>query len=157
MFVLYADDSPKEFLDVHSGELTILVLAAMMLGTLLVLVPHLLRSHQRALEMKHEERMRALERGIEPQPDDERSRYAGRTAALVPIAAVCAAGTVTCFLAAYKYENLFSVTLAVWSVVGVISLAAITGGVALMGRIAQLNSGILEEEEEEMPEDAIGK
>jgi len=157
MFVLFADDSSKEFLEVHSGELIILVLAAMILATLLLLMPRLLRTHQRSLELHHEERLRCLENGIEPPTDDERSRYAGRIAVLVPMTAVCAAGTVTCFLAAYRYENLFSVTLAVWSVVGVISLAAITGGVALMGRIAQLNSGLLEEEEEEMPEDAVGK
>jgi hypothetical protein len=35
---------------------------------------------------------------------------------------------------------LFSVALAVWSVAGVVSLAAITGGVALLGRLAQLGS-----------------
>lgn len=159
-FVLFADElPPKEFLDVHSGEVTILVLGAMILGALLVLVPQLLRAHQRTLDLQHEEHMRALERGEVLPRGDERSKYAGRTAALVPMVTVCAAGTVTCFLAAYKYENLFSVALAVWSVAGVVSLAAITGGVALMGRIAQLHSGIPEEqeEEEEMPEDAIGK
>jgi hypothetical protein len=159
-FVLFAEDAPpKEFLDAHSGELTILVLAAMILGALLVLVPQLLRVHQRALDLQHEERLRALERGEVLPRTDERSAYAGRTAALVPMVTVCAAGTVTCFLAAYKYDNLFSVALAVWSVAGVVSLAAITGGVALMGRIAQLHSGVSEEqeEEEEMPEDALGK
>ncbi len=160
MFVLFADDAtPKEFLDLHSGELTILMLGAMILGALLVLVPQLLRTHQRTLELLHEEHMRALERGEVMPRLDERSKYAGRTAALVPMVVVCAAGTVTCFLAAYKYENLFSVSLAVWSVAGVVSLAAITGGVALMGRIAQLHSGFIEDEEvdEEMPEDALGK
>jgi hypothetical protein len=68
---------------------------------------------------------------------------------------------VTCFLAAYKYDNLFSVSLAVWSVAGVVSLAAITGGVALMGRIAQLHAGVPDEEEQEedegMPEDIVRK
>jgi hypothetical protein len=159
-FVLLAEDvPPKEFLDVHSGELTILVLAAMILGALLVLVPQLLRVHQRTVDLQHEERLRALERGEVLPRTDERSMYAGRTAALVPMVTVCAAGTVTCFLAAYKYDNLFSVALAVWSVAGVVSLAAITGGVALMGRIAQLHSGVPEEqeEEEEMPEDALEK
>jgi hypothetical protein len=70
---------------------------------------------------------------------------------------VCAAGTVTCFLAAYKSDNLFAVALAVWSVAGVVSLAAITGGVALLGRLAQLHAGVLEdvEEEDDVPEDAI--
>jgi Tfp pilus assembly protein PilX len=158
--VLLADElPPKEFLDQHSGELLILVLAAMILVTLLVVVPQLLRSHQRATELVHEERMRALEQGEVMPRIDERSMYAGRTAMLVPMVTVIAAGTVTCFLAAYKYDNLFSVALAVWSVAGVVSLAAITGGVALMGRIAQLHSGIPEyqEEEEEIPEDAVGK
>ncbi len=160
MFVLFADDPPpKEFLDLHSGELTILVLGAMILGALLVLVPQLLRMHQRTLELQHEEQMRALDQGEVMPRLDERSKYAGRTAALVPMVVVCAAGAVTCFLAAYKYENLFSVALAVWSVAGVVSLAAITGGVALMGRLAQLHSGVPEEEEEEdeMPQDALGK
>jgi hypothetical protein len=159
-FVLFAQDPlPKEFLDVHSGELTILVLAALILAALLVLVPQLLRVHQRGVDLQHEEHLRALEQGEVMQRADERSKYAGRTAALVPMVTVCAAGTVTCFLAAYKNENLFSVALAVWSVAGVVSLAAITGGVALMGRIAQLNSGQPEEqeEEEEMPEDVVGK
>jgi hypothetical protein len=158
-FVLLADDvAPKAFFDVHSGELTILVLGAMILGALFVLVPQLLRVHQRGVDLLHEERMRALEKGEVLPRLDERSKYAGRTAALVPMVTVCAAGTVTCFLAAYKYENLFSVALTVWSVAGVVSLAAITGGVALMGRIAQLNSGIPEEqdEEEEIPEDSLG-
>jgi hypothetical protein len=161
MLVLFADDPPvpREFLEQHSGELTILVLAAMILLTLLIVAPQLLRAHQRALDLQHEEQMRALEQGEMMPRTDDRSKYAGRTAALVPMVTVCAAGTVTCFLAAYRYDNLFSVALAVWSVAGVVSLAAITGGVALMGRIAQLNSGIPEEqeEEEEMPEDALGK
>ncbi len=161
-FVLFADDlPPKEFLELHSGELIILVLAAMILVTLLILVPQLLRSHQRSNDLLHEERMRALEQGEVLPRIDERSVYAGRTAALVPMVTVIAAGTVTCFLAAYNYENLFSVALAVWSVAGVVSLAAITGGVALMGRIAQLHTGVPEDQEEEddeeIPEDAIGK
>jgi hypothetical protein len=161
MLVLFADDPTvtKEFLEQHSGELTILVLAALILLTLLILAPQLLRAHQRALDLQHEERMRALEQGEVLPRNDERSAYAGRTAALVPMVTVCAAGTVTCFLAAYKYDNLFAVALAVWSVAGVVSLAAITGGVALMGRIAQLHSGQPEEQEDEdeMPEDAFGK
>jgi hypothetical protein len=64
---------------------------------------------------------------------------------------VCAAGAVTCFLAAYRPEYLFSVALAVWSVAGVVSLAAIMGGVALMGRLAQLQAG-LEDEADDDPE-----
>ena len=52
----------------------------------------------------------------------------------------------TCFLAAYKVDILFSVSLAVWSVAGIVSLAAITGCVALLGRLAQLQAGIQDEE-----------
>jgi hypothetical protein len=119
----------------HSGELTILIMGALLLGTLLVLVPQLLRHHHQGLQMKHEEHMRALEQG-QPLPiDDVRIRFAGRTASLVPMLAVCAAGAVTCFVAGYKPEALFSVTLAVWTVSGVVCLAAITGGVALMSRL----------------------
>ncbi len=157
MFVLFADDpAADDFLKAHSSELTILLLGAMVLVALLVLVPQLLRAHQRGLELLHEQHMQALERGVTLPRSDERSKFAGRTAALVPMVTVCAAGTVTCFLAANHSDNLFSVALAVWSVAGVVSLAAITGGVALMGRIAQIHAGMFEEEEEEeTPEDAL--
>ena len=106
MTVLWADEflDSGTFLEKHSGELMMLLLGALVFGTLLV---------------------------------------------LVPMVVVCAAGTVTCFLVAYRSENLFAVALAVWSVAGVVSLAAITGGVALLGRLAQLHSG--EEEEAGVP------
>src|SRR5437016_4423845 len=151
------DPNMEKILEQHSGELIILVIAILVVGTLLILVPQFLRSRHQAQEMEHAEHLRALERGLPLPPPDESARAAGRTASLVPMVVVCAAGTVTCFLVAYKYDNLFSVALAVWSVAGVVSLAAITGGVALMGRIAQLHSGQPEEEEEEeeMPEDAL--
>ena len=68
---------------------------------------------------------------------------------LVPIVTVISAATVTCFLVAYRSEQVFAVALAVWAVAGVVSLAAITGGVALMGRLAQLHSGLDELDEEE--------
>lgn len=159
MLVLLADDlpAPKSFFEIHSGEVIILVLFALVLGTLLVLVPQLLRAHQRTQEMHHLEQLKALERGQPLMRPDERARFAGRTAALVPMVVVCAAGTVTCFLAAYRADALFGTALAVWSVAGVVCLAAITGGVALMGRLAQLNAGYFEadEEEEDVPEDAI--
>ena len=99
--------------------------------------------------MKHEEHMRALEQGVDLPQNDDRSLFAGRTALLVPIVAVCTAGTVTCFLAAYRVDIVFSVSLAVWSVAGIVSLAAITGCVALLGRLAQLQSGMENEEFEE--------
>ncbi|MGE3807834.1 MAG: hypothetical protein AB7K24_24485, partial [Gemmataceae bacterium] len=69
------------------------------------------------------------------------SRLAGRTATLVPMVVMCAAATVTCFLVAFHSEHAFAVGLATWCVSGVVSLAAITGGVALMGRLAGLQAG----------------
>jgi hypothetical protein len=133
-------------LERHSGELTILVLSVLLVLTLIVLVPQLLRAHLRKAEMQHQEHMRALERGLPLPPTDEASRLAGRTALLVPMAVTITAGTVTCFLAAYKPDELFAVSLAAWSVGGLVSLAAITGGVALIGRLAQLHEGIEDEE-----------
>jgi hypothetical protein len=141
----------EAFLQQHSGELTILILSALVLGSLLMLVPQLLRSHQHITELSHAEHMRALEQGQAVPRIDERSLFAGRTALLVPIVSVCTAGTVTCFLVAYRSEIMFSVALAVWCVTGVVSLAAITGGVALLGRIAQLVSGEEAEEYSEEP------
>lgn len=154
--VLLAEVStdPDNFISQHSGELTILVVIALVLLTLLILVPQLLRANQRSQELQHTERLKALEHGqILPRPDS-RSAAAGRTASLVPMVVVCAAGTVTCFLTAYRQESLFAVTLAVWSVAGVVSLAAITGGVALMGRLAQLDH---DEEDEDLPANPLEK
>jgi hypothetical protein len=98
--------------------------------------------------------MRALEQGQVVPEDDEASRAAGRTAMLVPMVVIISAATVTCFLVVSKADSLFSVTLAVWTVAGVVSLAAITGGVALIGRLAQLR---LEDEEAEVPENPLEK
>jgi len=130
----------------HSSELTIILLAALVMLTLLILVPQLLRAQQRILEMQHAEHMKALEQRLAVPATDMRSRLAGRIAALVPMVSICAVGTVTCFLAAYKPDQLFSVAVTAWAVAGVASLAAITGGVALMGRLAQLQTGHAEEE-----------
>lgn len=127
-------------LEKYSSEIMILVLVGMVLGTLLILVPQLLRAHHRTMEQRHAERMKSLEKGLQPQPVDDRARAAGRTAALVPMVSVCAAGTVTCFLVAFRSESLLSVSIAVWSVTGVICLAAIMGGVALLGRLQQMES-----------------
>jgi len=146
----YADHEVRagmdEILKQHSGELTILVLSSLVLLTLLLLAPQLLRSHLKVVEIQHTERMKALEQGISVRVIDDRSLFAGRTALLVPIVSVCTAGTVTCFLAAYKVDILFSVSLAVWSVAGIVSLAALTGCVALLGRLAQLQAGVEDEE-----------
>src|SRR5262245_38365678 len=117
----------------YSSEIIVLLLTGMILGTLLVVVPQLLRHHLKAMELRHQEHIEALKRGLPLPPVDERSKAAGRTSSLVPMVTVCAAGTVTCFLVAYRSDSLFAVALSVWCVAGVISLAAITGGVALMG------------------------
>jgi hypothetical protein len=140
----------KTFVEEHSGALTIMVLCALVLGTLLVLVPQLLRAHNRTMEMEHLERMKTLEKGEMLVHSDDRSLAAARMAMLVPIVSICAAATVTCFLVAYHSEHLFAVTLASWCVAGVVGLAAITGGVALIGRLAQLDSEE-EEQEEKLP------
>jgi len=159
LIVLLADDTldATSFLEKHSGEMTILILGTLILGTLMILVPQLLRHGQKTQEWIHAERMRSLEQGLPVQDEDVRSAAAGRSATLVPMVVVCAAGTVTCFLAGYRSENLFSVALAVWSVAGLISLACITGGVALMGRLAQLQQGDVEEPEEDYTEEPVEK
>jgi hypothetical protein len=109
------------------------------------LVPQLLKAHLRKSEMLHQQSLRALEQGIVLPVADEPTRAAGRTAMLVPMVVVICAGTVTCFLVAYRTNDVFAVALAVWSVAGIVSLAAITGGVALIGRLAQLKAGVEDE------------
>ena len=141
----------EPFLKQHSGELLILILSMLLLGTLLILVPQLLRDHQRVLDARHAENLRSLEQGLPPPRLDERSVFAGRTALLVPMVSICTAGTVTCFLAVYRSDILLGVALAVWTVSGVVSLAAITGGVTLLARLAQLHTGQEEEEVAENP------
>jgi hypothetical protein len=133
--------------DSHSGELLILILFALLVTSLIILVPQLLKAHLRKAEMEHAEHLKALEQGMPLPVPDEASRLAGRTALLVPMVVVIAAGTVTCFLVAYRSDQIFSVSLAAWSVAGIVSLAAITGGVALIGRVAQLRAG----EDDEVP------
>ena len=143
-----------DFLEKYSSSITILLLTFMGLGTLVYLVPRLLQSRRESQQRLHLERMKALDNGQTPPHIDERSVAAGRTAFLVPMVVICAAGAVTCFMSAYtRPDNLFSVALAAWSVAGVVSLAAIMGGVALMGRLAQLQSGLGDEEEEEHTQD----
>jgi hypothetical protein len=141
----------EQFLQHHSGEIIILVLSIMLLATLLILVPQLLRAQQRSNELRHAEHMRGLEQGFPVSEVDAHSIYAGRTAMLVPIVTIITAGTVTCFIAAYRADIVFSVSLAVWCVAGVVSLAAVTGGVALLGRLAQLNSGREDDDLEDRP------
>ncbi len=137
------------FLEKHSGELLIFVMAILLVATLLIVVPQLLRHNHKVSEMRHAEHIKAVECGQSLPHYDVRTRMAGRTAALVPMVSVICAATVTSFLVAYRSESLFSVTVAVWSVAGLVSLAAVTGGVALLGRLAQLDAGLADEEEEE--------
>ncbi len=135
------------FLEAHSGELTILVLVLMVFATLMVVVPQLLRAHLRKVEMKHLEHMKALEQGHTLPVEDDRSRMAARLALLVPMVVMISAGTVTCFVVMKGTEQVFTVSLAAWVVAGVVSLVAITGGVALLGRLAHLETEAEEEEE----------
>ncbi len=146
----FADDLfASDFIKEHSGELLILALTVLILVTLVILVPQLLRANARRWDLIHEERMRSLEMGF-PLPDyDDRSVVAGRTAILVPMVVMITVGTVTCFLVAYKTENLFPVTLTAWVVAGVVSLAAITGGVALLGQLARIENGEKDRDEDD--------
>ena len=130
----------KTFFEANIGPIVILVLFALLTATLMVIVPQLLRAHLRKIELQHTENLKALEQGLGMPPTDERSRVAGRTAMLVPMVSICSAATVTCFLVAYRSTEIFTISLAVWVVAGVVSLAAITGGVALIGRLAQLQT-----------------
>lgn len=146
MFLPPPTDSMFPFVEQHSSELLILVLFALVVLSLVILVPQLLRASLRKAELLHQEHLAAVEKGQPlPVPDDS-ANLAGRTALLVPMVAIISAGTVTCFLVAYRNESVFAVTLAVWAVAGVVSLAAITGGVALIGRLAHLRSGKDEED-----------
>jgi hypothetical protein len=138
-----------EFIREHSGELVILILACLLVGTLVIVVPQLLRHNMRKMEMLHEQRLKSLEKGIPLPVENDRARLAGRTATLVPMVVMIATATVTSFLVVYKSENMFAVSLAIWIVGGMVSLAAITGGVALIGRLAQIEMGEKEEDEED--------
>jgi hypothetical protein len=130
----------EPFLQQHSSEILVLVLSIFFFIVLLILVPKLLRAQQQFEEWRHEEHMRSLEKGLPIPEIDRRSVFAGRVTVLVPTVAICTAGTVTCFLIAYRSEIIFSVSLSVWTVAGVVGLAAILGGVALLGQLAQLST-----------------
>jgi hypothetical protein len=142
-----AELTTDQFLEKHSGEVLIFVLSLVIAGVLLIVVPQLLRHSHKSNEMLHAEHLRALENGQPLPPYDVKGRAAGRTAALVPMVAMICAATVTGFLIAYRFESLFAVSLAVWIVSGLVSLAAVTGGVALLGRLAQLDHGLPEEDD----------
>jgi hypothetical protein len=131
-----------------SNELLILLLVAMVLVTLIIIVPQLLKAHQRVQEMRHAERLRSLEAHIPVPPPNDALRTAGRIAVLVPSVALIVAGVVTCFLVVYRSDYVLAVTIAAWCAAGLVSLAAITGGVALVGRLAHLDA-----DESELPPD----
>ncbi len=138
-----------DLIKAHSGELLFLGITALVLLTLLIALPQLLRANLRKNEMQHIERLKSIEKGLPLPVEDDRARMMARTAMLVPMVVMIAAGTVTSFLAVYKSENLFAVSLGIWVVAGAVSLAAITGGVALIGRLAQIQAGEKDEEEDE--------
>jgi len=135
----------EPFIQQHSSDLMILVLSVLFFTALLILVPQLLRAQRQIEEWRHEEHMLSLEKGFPLPETDKRSIFAGRTAVLVPMAAICTSGTVTCFLSAYRSEIVFSVSLSVWAVAGVISLAAITAGMTLLGRLDQVSNGEMQD------------
>jgi hypothetical protein len=135
----------------HSGEVLILLLSCVIVATILVVLPLVLRQSRAKAEMIHREHMHALDKGMTVPIDDDRARVAGRTALFVPMVGMLAAAAVTCYLVSTHTENLFAVALAVWVVAGVVSLTAITGGVALIGRLAQIQAR-QEDEEEELEE-----
>jgi hypothetical protein len=141
-----------KLLQEHSGEVLILLLSCLILVTLLILAPFLLRHNHRKADMRHRERILALEKGVTVTPEDDRTRAAGRTALFVPMVVMIAGAAVTCFLASFRPDNLFAIALAVWVVAGVVSLTAITGGVALIGRLAQIQARQEDEDEEEPAE-----
>ena len=130
----------------------ILALTCILVLTFLAVLPFILRHNHRKMEMTHQEHLRALEKGIPVPNEDLRARAAGRTALFVPMVGMLSAAAVTCFLVSSHAENLFAVSLAVWVVAGVVSLTAITGGVALIGRLAQIQAR-QEDEEEPVEED----
>jgi hypothetical protein len=137
----------------HSGEVLILALTCIIVLTFLAVLPFLLRHNHHKAELTHLEHMKALEKGLPVPVEDDRARSAGRTALFVPMVVMLAASAVTCFLiSSHAVEHLFAVSLAVWVVAGVVSLTAITGGVALIGRLAQIQAR-QEDEEEPVEED----
>ncbi len=141
---------PDNFL--ASRDITLSLLVFMVVVTLIVLIPQLLRMNTRRLELLHEEHIKSLELGIPLPIIDDRSKVAGRMTLLVPMVVMITAGTVTCFLAIYNSDQIFPVSLAVWVVGGVVSLASITAGIALVSRLESLDEeDKFNEEEAEEP------
>lgn len=143
-------DVAARLMQSHSGEVLILLLTCLILVALIAVLPLLLRHNQRKAEMRHREHVQAIERGLPVPVEDDRARAAGRTALFVPMVVILAAATVTCFLVASHIEQVFAVALAVWVVAGVVSLAAITAGVTLIGRLAQIQARQDDDEEDDV-------
>lgn len=141
-----------ELIQAYSKELTLILLTIVLMATLIVLVPQLLKAHLRKVEMLHVENMKSLENGVRLPIPDDRATLAARMALLVPMVVMIAAGTVTCFLAIYSSPQILGVSLSVFVVAGVVSLAAITGGVALVSRLANLEDIDAAEESDEISE-----
>ena len=101
-------------------------------------MPQLLRFNHHTQEFQHEEHMKALEQG-QPLP---RARYeiggSGSNSRAGANGGHVRGRHRDLLSEAYKTDSFFGIALTVWAVAGVVSLAAITGGVALMGRLAQL-------------------
>src|SRR5205807_2787789 len=85
------DGSMADFLKDHSNEIMIICLVAMVMTTLIVIIPKLLRWHQRMQELRHAERLKGIELGLSMPPPDDRFKAAGRTAIVVPSVAVIVA------------------------------------------------------------------
>jgi membrane protein YdbS with pleckstrin-like domain len=142
------------FLKQHSGELLILALTTLVMLSLIIIIPQLLRANMRRVELLHQERMKSLECGLPLPREDDRPRVAGRTALIVPSIVMVTAGTVTCFLVVYKSENVFAASLAIWVVAGVVSLAAITGGAAVFAQLARLHPYAEDDDDDEVPKES---
>jgi len=140
-----------ELVQSYSKELTLIILTMILMGTLIILVPQLLKWHIHKTEILHVENMKSLENGVRLPIPDERATIASRMALLVPMVVMIGAATVTCFLAIYNSPQIFPVSLGVFVIAGVVSLAAITGGVALVSRLAHLDEIDAEEEAAEPP------
>src|ERR1700738_2266225 len=143
----------RKLLQEHSGEVLILALTVVIVLALLAILPFVLRLNHRKAEMRHRENLQSIEKGVPVTVEDDRARAAGRTALYVPMVVMLAAAAVTCFLiSSHAVEHLFAVSLAVWVVAGVVSLTAITGGVALIGRLAQIQARQDDDDAEEPAE-----
>ena len=54
------DKTMPDLLDTHSKELTLVALMVLVLVTLMIIVPQLLRAHMRRMEMLHDENLKMI-------------------------------------------------------------------------------------------------